>query len=54
MRGCACAQQADKTYRIGYLSTPTRESVARTAEAFLRKLRELGWIEGGNIVIELG
>jgi ABC-type uncharacterized transport system substrate-binding protein len=56
--GCAVAprvvkaQQAGKVYRVGYLSTPTRESVARGVDAFLRKLRELGWIEGRNLVIE--
>ena len=48
----ARAQPAGKVYRIGYLSTPTRESVERGVEAFLRKLRELGWIEGSNVVIE--
>jgi putative ABC transport system substrate-binding protein len=46
------AQQAGKVYRVGYLSTPTRESVERGLDAFLRKLRELGWIEGQNLVIE--
>ena len=39
-------------YRIGYLSTPTRESVERGVQAFLRKLRELGWVEGQNLIIE--
>lgn len=48
----ASAQQPGKVYRVGYLSTPTRESVERGVEAFLRKLRELGWIEGRNLVIE--
>lgn len=48
----AKAQEASKVYRIGYLSTPTRESVARGVDAFLRKLRELGWIEGQNLTIE--
>jgi putative ABC transport system substrate-binding protein len=48
----ARAQQAGKVYRIGYLSTPTRESVERGVDAFLRKLRELGWFEGSNLVIE--
>jgi len=38
------AQQAGKVYHVGYLSTPT--------DAFLRKLRELGWVEGQNLVIE--
>src|SRR6266480_6866439 len=46
------AQQAGKVYRIGYLSTPTRESVAHGVDAFLRKLRELGWVEGRNLIIE--
>ena len=46
------AQPAGRVYRVGYLSTPTRESVERGVEAFLRKLRELGWIEGQNLVIE--
>src|SRR5258706_834952 len=46
------AQKAGKVYRVGYLSTPTRESVERGLDAFLRKLRELGWVEGQNLVIE--
>jgi putative ABC transport system substrate-binding protein len=46
------AQQASKVYRIGYLSTPTRESVEHGVEAFLRKLRELGWVDGQNLIIE--
>jgi putative ABC transport system substrate-binding protein len=48
----ADAQQAGKVYHVGYLSTPTRESVKNGVEAFLRKLRELGWIEGQNLIIE--
>jgi ABC-type uncharacterized transport system substrate-binding protein len=46
------AQQRGKVFRIGYLSTPTRESVERGLQAFLRKLRELGWVEGQNLIIE--
>ena len=46
------AQQAGKVYRIGYLSAPTRESVEQGVQSFLRTLRELGWIEGQNLVIE--
>jgi putative ABC transport system substrate-binding protein len=48
------AQQAGKVYRIGYLtggSPPTPET-APILDAFLRGLRDLGWIEGQNIVIE--
>jgi putative ABC transport system substrate-binding protein len=48
----AGAQQAGKVYRIGYLSTPTRESVEHGLQAFLRKLRELGWVEGQNLAVE--
>jgi putative ABC transport system substrate-binding protein len=47
------AQQAGKVYRIGFLgnsgSTPNG---ARFVEAFRLGLREHGWIEGQNIVIE--
>jgi putative ABC transport system substrate-binding protein len=54
--GCAItsarAQQPARVYRIGYLSTPTRASVAPGVEAFLRKLRDLGWVEGQNLIIE--
>ena len=46
------AQQAGRIYRIGYLSTPTRESVEHGLGAFLRTLRGLGWIEGQNLIIE--
>ena len=48
----ARAQQAGKVFRIGYLSAPTRESVEGILQAFLRALRNLGWIEGRNVVIE--
>jgi putative ABC transport system substrate-binding protein len=46
------AQQAGNVRRIGYLSTPTRDSVARGVDAFVRKLRDLGWVEGQNLVTE--
>ena len=48
----ALAQQAGKVYRIGYLSAPSRASVELVLQAFLRALRELGWIEGQNLTIE--
>ena len=48
----AVAQQAGKVYRIGYLSAPTRASVEQVLQAFLRTLRELGWVEGQNLIIE--
>ena len=46
------AQEPGKVYRIGYLSTPTRASVEKGVQAFLRALRELGWVEGRNFVID--
>src|SRR5438132_11767323 len=45
------AQQAG-VYRVGYLRAATRESVEHGLQAFLRKLRELGWVEGQNLIIE--
>jgi putative ABC transport system substrate-binding protein len=48
----AKAQQAGRVHRIGYLSAPTRASVENALGAFLRTLRELGWVEGQNLIIE--
>ena len=46
------AQQKGRVYRIGYLSAPSRASVEGVVQAFLRALRELGWVEGQNLIIE--
>jgi ABC-type uncharacterized transport system substrate-binding protein len=51
-RLAAGAQQAGRVYRIAYLSAPTHESVEQVLRAFLRTLRELGWVEGQNLIIE--
>jgi putative ABC transport system substrate-binding protein len=48
----ADAEQAGKVRRIGYLSAPSRQSVEHVLQVFLRALRELGWVEGQNLVIE--
>src|SRR5262245_58006744 len=45
-------QQAGKTYRIGYLSQGSATVAPGLLEACRQGLRELGWIEGQNIVIE--
>jgi putative tryptophan/tyrosine transport system substrate-binding protein len=45
------AQQAKKVARIGFLAATTAASPARF-EAFRQALRELGYVEGKNIVIE--
>ena len=46
------AQQAGKVPRIGWLGGPTRESAEPFVQAFQRGLKDLGWVEGHNIVIE--
>ena len=46
------AQQPKKVPRIGYLSGSPPSSIAEHNEAFRQGLRELGYMEGKNIVIE--
>ena len=48
----AQAQQPGKVPRIGYLSASSLSSQAARIEAFRQGLRELGYVEGKNIVIE--
>jgi putative ABC transport system substrate-binding protein len=46
------AQQAKKIPRIGYLTAASLSSNVARVEAFRQGLRELGYVEGKNIVIE--
>ena len=46
------AQQAGKVGRIGFLAQGSRDSGSHIAEAFRQQLRELGYVEGQNIIIE--
>ena len=48
----ARAQQPTKTPRLGFLSASSLSAVSARIEAFRQGLRELGYIEGKNIVIE--
>jgi putative tryptophan/tyrosine transport system substrate-binding protein len=48
----AFAQQPTKVPRIGFLSGASASAVAARVEAFRQGLRELGYVEGKNIVIE--
>jgi len=53
----AVAQQAKSVPKIGYLSrdlhpADSRAPVARNLEAFRQGLRELGYVEGKNIIVE--
>jgi ABC-type uncharacterized transport system substrate-binding protein len=47
----AAAQQAAKVARIGYLAT-NLAAAPHLYEAFLQGLRDLGYVEGRNVVIE--
>src|SRR4030095_15757690 len=46
------AQQPTKIPRIGFLITSSASVIAPRMDAFLGGLRELGYVEGKNIVIE--
>ena len=47
------AQQAGKVYRIGILTNKSSDPAeSRQLQAFRMRLRERGWIEGENIVLE--
>jgi putative ABC transport system substrate-binding protein len=47
------AAQEGKTYRIGYLSlAPIADSPSPERAAFFRALRELGYVEGRNLIVE--
>jgi putative ABC transport system substrate-binding protein len=48
----ARAQQAGKVFRIGFLGLPTAGSLPKRPEAFRAGLRDLGYQEGRNIVID--
>ena len=46
----ATAQQTGKVYRLGYLSP--LPGIRTLEEAFRQHLRELGYVEGQNLIIE--
>ena len=46
------AQQPAKIPRIGYLSAASRSTSPARSEAFRQGLRDLGYVEGKNIIIE--
>src|ERR671919_747413 len=50
--GFTWAQQPKKVFRIGYLSDSAPAREAARSEAMGLALRELGYIEGNNIVTE--
>lgn len=48
----ADAQQAGRVYRIGYLGFSSALADRQLIEAFRAGLREHGWVEGQNVVVE--
>jgi len=50
--GSAEAQQPKKVPRIGFLSAVSPSTISARLDAFRQELRELGFVEGKNIVIE--
>ncbi len=46
------AQPAGKVYRVGFLNPGTEASARSRTDAFRQRLRELGYVEGQNLVIE--
>jgi putative tryptophan/tyrosine transport system substrate-binding protein len=48
----ARSQQGGKVFRIGFVGLPTAEALPKRTDAFRAGLRELGYQEGRNIVIE--
>ena len=48
----ADAQQPTKVPRLGYLTAASLSALAARPEVFRQGLRELGYVEGKNIVIE--
>jgi putative ABC transport system substrate-binding protein len=49
----ARAQQTGKLPTIGFLGVTTSASQAQHLAAFVRRMRELGWIEGHTIAVEI-
>jgi len=46
------AQQQGKVWRVGFLSLYSASEIVQNTAAFLKALRELGYIEGRNLVVE--
>ena len=47
------AQQAPKIPRIGFLTTGTRASAGQVIDSFRQGLRELGYVEGKTVLLEV-
>ena len=52
VRSTVEAQQAAKVYRIGFLTVASAESSAQLLNALTAGLRDLGYVEGRNVILE--
>lgn len=50
----AHAQPRGKMYRVGYIQTATHEEQMPLTKAYDESLRQIGYAEGRNVVIEAG
>lgn len=48
----ALGQQQGRVWRVGFLSAVTASSSSENVDAFLRGMRDLGYVEGKNLLIE--
>jgi putative tryptophan/tyrosine transport system substrate-binding protein len=46
------AQQQGRVWRVGFLSSVSASSSSQNTDAFLKGMRELGYVEGKNLVIQ--
>jgi putative ABC transport system substrate-binding protein len=46
------AQSTEKVYRLGFLASGTSTASVGMVEAFRDGMRELGWVEGRNVVVD--
>ena len=49
----ARAQQTGRVPKVGLLSSGTQAGQGQWVAAFLQRMRELGWIEGRTVVLEV-
>ena len=49
----ARAQQSTRVATVGFLDATSRSTQGQIASEFVQRLRELGWREGQNLVVEV-
>ena len=47
------AQQAGKVWRVGYLAPSSKTDAAQVLQPFLEGMRQLGYVEGRNLKVEV-